>query len=132
MNRNTKRIIFFVGITLSLSGVGTILSSPSFFERRVLEQQNDDELVLTTEKSYRETTTEKSIFKSTTVDEIESTTVYDTKESTDLSTAATMTTSLAVKEESLPFCPEAPDAKVNIHVCVKIISNSYSRTTKIF
>ena len=98
MNRNGKRIIFYFGIAVILSGIATILSSPVFFERRIFAEQNEDEIL---------STTESQLFETTTVEEMDTTVALTT-------TTETTVTTLAVKEESLPFCQDDPKSTVDL------------------
>ena len=133
MNRKIKRILFYIGIGITLSGIGTIVSSPVFFEKRVFEQETTDEIFLTSERTSTEeeilntvtqATTDKSSLETTNYENIGSTVTFATKESTFSSVFTnttsdvgftevdSTTTSLIVEEESLPFCSENVTSKV--------------------
>jgi hypothetical protein len=101
MNRYGKRILFYFGIAVILSGIATILSSPVFFEKRVFDENKIDVTVTET----AEPTTENSFFKPTTDEKMHTTLTAAT-------TTETTVTTLAVKEESLPFCLEEPTSTV--------------------
>ena len=51
MNQGTKRFLLFLAISLSLAGIVTLLSSPAFLERRIIELEIDYEQVSTTTKT---------------------------------------------------------------------------------
>ena len=123
MDRNGERIIFYFGIAVILSGIATILSSPVFFEKQVFEEQTENEIIPTTEIHFFESTigdkigvgvtetakptTETSFLEPTTDEKMRTTLAAAT------TTETTMTT-LAVKEESLPFCQEDPKSEVDL------------------
>ena len=122
MNRNGKRIIFYFGIAVIMSGIATILSSPVFFEKQVFEEQKEDEITSTTEIHFFESTTGDKIGVTVT-ETAKPTTEYsflepttDDKKRTTLAAATTTETrmtTLAVEEESLPFCLEEPKSTVD-------------------
>jgi hypothetical protein len=103
MNLNGKRIIFYFGIVAIFSGIATILSSPVFFEKRIFEEQIEDEITV---KVTVEPTTEHSFLEPTTDETMRTTLAAAT------TTETTMTT-FAVKEEPLPFCLEEPISTVD-------------------
>ena len=127
MNRNGKRIIFYFGIAVILSGIATILSSPVFFEKRVFEITVNVTFEPTTEHSFLEPTTDETTTlaaarttETTEINEITSTTESHSIEYTTgdkigvtVTEEQTTVTTLAVKDESLPFCLEEPKSTVD-------------------